>query len=180
MTIIYKRVARVKSNGKRYFVVMTTGGKVYCKGEVLSRGGFAASFGKDKTFKADKVDISEIELTEDLLDELIAQEQPPLKVERAEKKFAKREGRSWTLTEYGRKQLVLEGEDMAWDGIGNYLGESEMATAAYEVAEFHSGLTDSGVPEGMSQIRECAADYIYQGMLKALERARAVGRKTTV
>jgi hypothetical protein len=83
------------------------------------------------------------------------------------------------LTDHAVKQLMLEGEDVAWDGLGNYLDEDTLQDAAVDSARNHYELSIDGVPEE-HVLRECAADYIYEGMLKGLKRVKAEGRSTEI
>jgi hypothetical protein len=190
MAIIPKLIARVKSNGKRYFVINIGHGKVYCKGEIKNRSGFSATFGDDKRFLEDRVEITQVDLTEDLLDELIAQEGPvtaPIvspKVEKVgRKKWTKTVGKGFDkrreLTDYAIKRLKLEGEDLAWDALGNYMNEQDLENAAMEIAMEHYELTEEGVPQ-FNVLREIAADYLYDGMLKGKKRVIAEGRSLEV
>ena len=74
MTIIYRQVARI-SNGKRFFVREIDKNKVRCLGSVVSRGGLAPTHEPaDRIFLLNRVILEEVEFTETLLDELIAQD----------------------------------------------------------------------------------------------------------
>lgn len=96
----------------------------------------------------------------------------------ARRKWAKREFGGLQLTDHARRQLVAEGYDCGMDGLGNYLDEDTIQDAAMDSALYHTELTMDGVPEGHVPLREAAADYIYEGMLKALKEKRAAGKRT--
>ncbi len=193
------KLARVVANSKHYIVIANDGKKVRCKGEVLRVSGHSAMHeNKDKVFLADKVVISEVDLTEELLQQLKDQTVPkeknfkmPYEKKPKKKKHplanfvtdyeygARYGGRGyWQITEKGIKQLMAEGEDVAWDGLGNYLDENTLQDAAMDSASYHMDFTDAGMPEGYNQGREAVADYIYEGMLKGLKRVKAEGRST--
>jgi hypothetical protein len=66
------RIVTVMSTGKRFILLSTSwDGKVKCKGEVLRRNGLSAVHARNRLFLEDSVKISEVDLTEQLLDELV-------------------------------------------------------------------------------------------------------------
>jgi hypothetical protein len=87
--------------------------------------------------------------------------------------------RYFEFTELARKSLRDAGEDMAWDGLGNYVNVQDLETAAYEIAMDHPDLDDADLPKG-HVLREIAADIIYDGMLKGKARVIAEGRSLEV
>ena len=70
--------------------------------------------------------------------------------------------------------------DYAMDQLGNSLDEHTCSDVAMDMAMYHCDLIDAGVPEGLHIIRECAADCIYEGMMKAVKKCKAAGRSVTV
>ena len=185
-TPIVKPFVKVNANGKRYFLLMVTGGKVYCKGEVKTVSGFSATFGPDKTFLENKVERIALELTESLLEELRKQGNPD---EKPVKKIVYMEGnrsrRKWMkldkythrleLTSHAKTQLFREGYSCALDGLGNYLDRGLLESAAIDSAADHDELTRDGAPTGYNIYREIAADYIFDGMMKAYKEKIAKG-----
>lgn len=95
-------------------------------------------------------------------------------------KWVRWEAGAWSMTKAYVKQLQLEGEDIAWDGLGNYMSERDLETAAMEIALGDDRLRDAGVPENFCTIRECVADCIYDGMLKGKKRVIAEGRNLDI
>ena len=193
------KVARVTATGKCYIVIATDKNKVRCKGEVLRVSGASAMHeNKDRVFLADKVTITETDLTEQFLNQLKEQTvpkpvQPKPSREKKPKKhplanfvydseYGRRYGGKgyWELTEKACKQLMAEGEDVAWDGLGNYLDQNMLGDAAMDAASYHSDFTAAGMPEGYNQGREAVADMIYDGMMKGLKRVKAEGRSTSM
>jgi hypothetical protein len=164
------RLVKVKLTGKRFQLLGESRGIVHCKGEVRRVNGFDTMNGPDRKFKRDYVDIVEDTLTEELLASLLAEAVDPLPEPR--KAWAKQEldytmHPSFVLTVHGRKRLEQAGYELAMDtrGIEEYAQD-----AAMDVAAYHSELTEDGVPEGyMSVLREVAADYVYDGILRALK-----------
>ena len=193
------KLAKVAATGKNYIVIAVDKNKVRCKGEVLRVSGCSAMHeAKDKVFLADRVSVREVDLTEELLNQLKDQTVPKEKNFKMpyEKKAPKKKhplanfvydaeyGRRWggkgfwQLTEKANRQLIAEGEDIAWDGLGNYIDERNMQDVAMDAAGYHQDFTDAGMPEGYNPGREAVADMIYEGMLKGLKRVKAEGRKT--
>jgi hypothetical protein len=186
------KLVTVKANGRRYMYLNAEKGKVHVRGEVLAVGGYSSNHGAPKTFMIDRVDIKTVDLSTELLAELLAQgkrdpitdkpiPEPAPKVKKERKKkhpLANFNGQYWEFTPKAIKQLKAEGEDMAWDGLGNYLSEDLLQDAAMDVAQYHMDFTDAGMREGYNPGREAIADYIYDGMLKGLERVKAEGRST--
>jgi hypothetical protein len=185
------RLVRVKATGKRFIYLAEDKGKVRCRGEVQSVSGFSAKHGKDRTFLADRVEVlPEVDYTEELLVGLLAEhaiavqqtvarlvsEVMELKPKR--KLWLKRgsDGRL-ELTEHARKELDAGGYDCALDGLGNYFSPDDLESAATDLAMYHDELTRDGAKEGYTIIRECAADYIYEGMLRALKEKEAKGER---
>lgn len=196
--MIIKKIAMVKANGKRYLFLRKERNKVYCTGEVVSVSGFSCTHLPDKVFLASHVTVFETDYDEQLLADLYKQgtghvlpPPPMLKVEEvkktpegekvvARKKWAKKDkqGGRLELTEHARKQLKLEGESMALDGLGNYLKREDFETAAFDGAAYHPELTYDGAKEGYNNLRECAADYIFEGMLAGEKQWRREHRST--
>lgn len=196
--MIVKKIAMVKSNGKRYIVIREERNKVYCTGEVVSVSGFSCTHLPDKVFLASHVTVVEADYDEQLLADLYKQgtghELPPPPVLRVEEVKKTPEGekviprKKWAkknkftgkleLTDHARKQLKLEGESVALDGLGNYLKREDFETAAFDGAAYHPELTYDGVPEGYNSLREAAADYVFDGMLAGEKQWRREHRTT--
>lgn len=184
------KIARVNSTGKCYIVIAVGQGKVRCKGDVLRVQGCSAMHASlDKVFLESKVTISELDLSEELLNQLKNQSVP-----RPKKPKVPREPREpkskWVtydklygqlrLTKWAEKQLVREGKGIAEDGLGNYLdGDHGCQDAAYDLAMGHYELDHAGVPE-RHVIRECAADLIYEGMYAVIKKFEKQGKNTEV
>lgn len=181
-----RNLATVRFTGKRYFVYSSEGRKVRCRGEVIGLGGFAATHGPDKVFFADAVTIHEVDVTEELLQQLYKQgtgndyvapspaPAPKVKVI-GRKKWVKTEGegthRVYTLTAYARRHLEAEGYDVARDRMCDVdFDEDWLQSAAMDMALYHPELTADGVREGYTFLREAAADVIYGGMQRAVQR----------
>lgn len=181
------KIARINSTGKCYIVVGEGAGKVRCKGEVLRVSGASAMHEtRDRVFLRDKVSIFQTDLTESLLIQLKEQNMPKFVVKPSKIRKPKQHplancvGGYWMLTAKAIKQLEAEGEDIAYDGLGNYLDENTLQDAAVDAASYHSDFTDAGMPEGFNKDREAVADMIYEGMLKGLARVKAEGRSTSI
>jgi len=188
------KLVTVKANGRQYMYLNENKGKVHVRGEVLAVGGFSTNHGDAKTFLADRVTIREVDLTKELLAQLLAQSkrdpvtdkpipEPAPKVKKVKvkkNKWANKsydyDGARWELTEYAIKQLAAGGYDYAMDQLGDGLDEQHISDAAMDMAMYHCDLTDAGVPEGLHVIRECAADCIHEGMLKAIKQCKSQGR----
>ena len=84
-------------------------------------------------------------------------------------------GGHWEMTKAYTKQLMLEGEDCAWDGLGNYLDMSNFESCAMDMATGDDRMTELGIPEYCT-LRECVADAFHDGMLKGKARVIAAGR----
>ena len=164
------RLVRVKITGKRFWYLSEARGIVHCKGEVRRVSGFSAVHGPDRKFKRDYVEITDEVLTEELLASLLAEAVDPLPEPRKKWAEASLDYACHTvlnITEHGARMLEQAGHDMALDipGIEEFAQDAAMDAAAY-----HDELTRDGVPEGyMITLRECAADYIYDGICKGLK-----------
>lgn len=194
------KVARVKTTGKCYVVIAEGQGKVRCKGEILRVSGASTMHeSRDKVFLSEKVEVFDTDRNEKMLWMMANQCVPKLKENRVKSEpkprkpkqhplanfvydahYGKKWGGKgyWTLTEKAEKQLRAEGEDIAWDGLGNYLDENVLQDAACDAASYHSDFTEAGMPEGFNQGREVVADMIYEGMLRGLKRVKDSGRST--
>ena len=199
MAIIPIKLVKVRANGKRFILLEEqaseperTGSsvrKIRCKGEVLRVSGCSAVHGDNKVFMGDRVDIIDAELSEELLKELMleagpqAGPPPPEAKEKVKKRkhWAVRDRSGhWELTSFGRNSLQREGYDLGDAEIGNTLDEETLQDAAMDMARYHMELDADGVPSGYTGLRECAADYIHEGLCKALEERRKQGRKTSM
>ena len=204
MSAIPIKLAKVKTNGRRFIVISIDKNKVRCKGEVQRVSGYSAVHGPDKTFLDNFVEVIDEEYTEALLNELhresttvlekpkslvLPPEIKPMKTAKmpkadihARKKwlvYDKYSNRLY-LTDHARKQLELEGYDVACDGLGNYLTENSLQDAAMDGAAYHCELEQDGMKPGYSITAEAAADYIYSGMLRALKEFHAAGKNTGI
>jgi hypothetical protein len=68
------RLVRVSANGKRFIFLNEHRDIVQCKGEIVRLSGSSASHGPDKRFKRDRVEIQDLDMTEELMQELCLQD----------------------------------------------------------------------------------------------------------
>lgn len=174
MAIIPIKLVKVQANGKRYILLREDlgRGKVYVKGDVLRVSGHSATHGPNRCFLRNRVDILDVDMTEETLQELLAeagvQAEPAPAKALGRKKWVKvsYDGHNMQLTDYGIKQLVSAGYDMGRDGLGDYISADDLESPAADLARGHPELDFEGVPR-QHIIRELAADYIHEGLLKA-------------
>ncbi len=65
------RLVRVRANGRRFLFLNEHRDIVECRGEVQCVNGFSAQHGPNRRFKRNRVEILEVDLTENLLQELL-------------------------------------------------------------------------------------------------------------
>ena len=167
--IIPIKIVTVKANGKRYIFLDELNGKVHTKGEVNQVSGHSARHDPNKTFMADRVEVREVDLSEELLNELLAQNGviQPLEVKQPKWVKVHNDGHR-ELTPHARKEFKRMGYDLGMDGFGSHLVEESIEDYAIDTARYNVELTSEGIPES-HVIRECAADLVADGLFKALE-----------
>jgi hypothetical protein len=70
------RLARVKANGRRFIIEAIEGSKVRVKGGVNQVSGWSALHGPNMVFLVDRVDILEVDYSQELLEELLKESHP--------------------------------------------------------------------------------------------------------
>jgi hypothetical protein len=174
--MIPMRLAVVKATGKRYIVRKMEYTRVRCWGEVKRVTGFSSQHGDDKLFILDKVDILNVDRTEELLKELWMQNEEGYKaylkeltqkeLEREREEFIHWTGAHYELTDKSRKHFRDAGYEIALDNPKE--DDSMLQDMAGDLAAYDMELSRFGITEGHgNHLRQAAADYVYEGMLKA-------------